>query len=78
MEIRTKFGIGDKVWTLINARAKRVKVSSLYIDCQGVRILCTESYHSISEEECFATKDELLEYTFGEAEADNDTDNVNA
>lgn len=64
MEIKTKFAIGDKLWT-IPAYAPTLKpvcfevVSILY--CDGIQYGSGgEIYHY--ETWCFATKDELIEH----------------
>lgn len=66
MEIKTKFKIGDKVWTIIDGRAKETTIESIHIFNDGVsyavKMADKRCYVQHSESECFATKEELIEY----------------
>lgn len=61
MEIKTKFAIGDKVWTIQNCKATQFKIRFIGV-YDGVITYGADRYASIPESECFATKEELLKY----------------
>jgi len=70
MEIKTKFNIGDKTWTLIDGKAKETVVDSIHIYNDGVSYAVKDAdrrgYIQHQEAQCFKTKDELIEYITSE------------
>lgn len=66
MEIKTKFKIGDKVWTIYKFKATEIEVSAMTVDVNGVWIRGKQDYTSFHEDNCFATKDELIQYITSE------------
>lgn len=61
MEIKTKFAIGDKVWTIKNCKAVEFEV--VVITLFGTVIFYgSDRYEMIDEAMCFATKEELLKF----------------
>lgn len=62
MEIKTKFAIGDKVWTAHKCRAKQIDVSAIVVDEGGVWYRNREDYVPFHESECFASKEDLIEH----------------
>lgn len=70
MEIKTKFNLGDKVWTIIGCKADKMEVESIHIYKDQIRYsLKSDKYSRITygeksavETECFATRNELLAY----------------
>lgn len=66
MEIKTKFKIGDKVWTIYKFKATEIEVSAMTVDVNGVWIRGKQDYTPFHEDNCFATKDELIQYITSE------------
>lgn len=65
MEIKTKFDIGDKVWVLKDGKDKELEIKSIIIGNGDVWYDNSEAYlvfQPHKEEQCFATKDELIAY----------------
>lgn len=61
MEIITKFAIGDTVWTMHDCKAKPLTIRCILYD--GTHNYYGENrFDTIIESQCFATKEELLEY----------------
>lgn len=73
MEIKTKFNVGDKVFTIDNNsfRIKEFKVGSMMVffnDTGNLRttLYPTDDYmSSYDEDRCFPTKEDLLKYING-------------
>lgn len=76
MEIKTKFAIGDKVWTIKNCKAVEFEVCSISINKSATlypatRITYCGAYKdgkitTATEPECFASKEELIKYVTSE------------
>ena len=66
MEIETKFSIGDPIWIIQSGRAALVTIGSIHIFITGITYSFVDSQESRPENECFATKEELLKYVAGE------------
>ncbi len=74
MEIKTKFAIGDKVWTIHECKPKQMRVTTISIN--GVDEVkyageipasaISVFYHCVKEAECFATKEELIKHITSE------------
>lgn len=72
MEIKTKFAIGDKVWTIKGCKAVEFEVCSISINTPvtlypaHLITYCGEykdgNITTATEPECFATKEELLKF----------------
>lgn len=66
MEIKTKFKIGDSVWSILEGRAHGFEIKSITIcqDSQGnTRIGYSDNnYHTYPAHQCFLTKEELRDY----------------
>lgn len=72
MEIKTKFSIGDKVWTIKVCKALEFEVCSISISKSTTlypanRITYCGEYKdgkitTAEESECFATREELIKY----------------
>lgn len=65
MEIKTKFAIGAVVWTISKCKATKIEIEAITITPNGVW-LRTKDCSAYSEDECFASKEELLKYVAGE------------
>lgn len=70
MEIKTKFNPGDKVWTIIDGKAKETAVESIHIFKDGVSYAVNKAdkhcYVQHPESECFPTKEALIAYISGD------------
>lgn len=74
MEIKTKFNIGDEVWSLSENRLMKRKIKQIIIN-KGIEYVFNDSsmslveklYHRpiIGESCCFATKNDLIAYLLG-------------
>lgn len=62
MEIKTKFNIGDKVWTIRNCKATEIEVAAMVIDVNGVWIRSKEVYSVFHEDNCFPAKEALINH----------------
>lgn len=70
MVIKTKFNIGDEVWTMIGCKAVKLGIESIHIYKDQIRYAlksnkCSRIPYgdkSTAETECFATRDELIAY----------------
>lgn len=62
MNIKTKFNIGDKVWTIINFRAVEIEVAAILCSADGICIRGLDEYTWIREENCFYSKELLIKY----------------
>lgn len=65
MEIKTKFNLGDKVWTLRNSKAVEMEIRTATISESGVSYigrLNDDTYMTAEEYQCFPTKDKLVDY----------------
>lgn len=73
MEIKTKFNIGDKVFTIDkdSFKIKEFKVASMMVFFNSTGNLRTTLYpaddyiSSYEEEKCFSTREDLLKYING-------------
>lgn len=69
MEIRTKFAVGDSVWSILNGRAHGFEIKGIIIskDVNGYTIVnyTDEKYNTYSERQCFLAKEELRDYFMG-------------
>lgn len=61
MEIKTKFALGDKVWTIRNCKAVSFEVACILWDDGGI-YYGVSCYDYTSESHCFASKEEMLKY----------------
>lgn len=60
MEIKTKFAIGDKLWTVNGCKAVQFEVVCIFYNGE---VRYGDSRYSVTPESmCFATKEELLKY----------------
>lgn len=66
MELKTKFALGAKAWTLRDFKAAEIEVRALTIDESGVWLLTTDDYRRYHEDNCFPTKEALMEYIAAE------------
>ena len=66
MEIKTKFKLGARVWTIHNCKATEIEVAAMTVDINGVWIRDRHDYTSFHEDNCFATKDELIRHITSE------------
>lgn len=72
MTVESKYNIGDKLWTMENFKAKEFEVASITIGIEkdqeiNVRYYpISDSYtcESYTENHCFKSKDEMVEYLF--------------
>lgn len=62
MEIKTKFNLGDKVWTIYNCMTTEIEVAALTIDVDGVWIRSKADYSAFHEDNCFPTKEALINH----------------
>lgn len=62
MEIKTKFAIGDKVWTVNEVKAVEVEISAMVVDGRGVWVRDNADFTLHHENNCFPTKEELLKH----------------
>lgn len=72
MEIRTRFDIGDKVWTLSHNKAVEFEVCSISISRSKTLLPITYITYcgafndgkitTAPESDCFASKEELIDY----------------
>ncbi len=60
MEIKTKFNRGDKLWRIEHGKARQFVVDCIHYD--GAVYYGDTRYDMMLESECFATKEELIEY----------------
>lgn len=63
MEITTKFNVSDTLWTVRECKAIQFNVARIHLSKDGISYW-DEEYHSHPEENCFATKDELIKHLF--------------
>lgn len=61
MEIKTKFGIGDKVWTIKGCKAVELEINYIVVSRDEVRY-GDGQYNTNLETECFASKEELIRH----------------
>lgn len=66
MEIITKFAIGDTVWTIRDCKAAEIEVAAMTIDVNGVWIRSKEDYSAFHEDNCFPTKEALINHILGD------------
>ncbi len=69
MEIKTKFKIGDTAFIIKESKAKEIEIKSILIDETGIRYSYEEGPFLMNvypESQCFATKDELIQYITSE------------
>lgn len=79
MEIRTRFSIGDKIWTLQRSKAVTFEVKSISIGRTSLLLnqpeeiavtYCGEykdgNITTARENECFASREELVKYIIDE------------
>ena len=69
MEIKTKFAIGDSVWSTLENRAHGFEIKSILTskDANGnLKISYVDgSFNSYPEHQCFLSKEELRDYFMG-------------
>lgn len=65
MEIKTKFALGGKVWTIKNCKAVEFEINYIVVSRDEVRY-GDGQYNTSLECECFATKEELIRYITSE------------
>lgn len=68
MEIKTKFNLGDKVWTLKDFRATEIEVSGYEINSVGKLRVRDAGFYLYNEDECFVSKEELVNYIVNDDE----------
>lgn len=61
MEIKTKFSIGQTLWTVRDCKALSFEVQGIQYD-GNVSYYGNPVYHAIPESQCFLTQEELMEY----------------
>lgn len=64
MEISTKFAIGDKVWKIHDSKAICFEIGCILYD--GAVYYGDTRYDVTISTQCFATKEELIEYITSE------------
>lgn len=62
MEIKTKFALGDKVWTIHNFKATQIEIAAIEINANGVSVRAKDEYAAFSENNCFTTKEALVKH----------------
>lgn len=70
MEIKTKFNLGDKVWTLKNFKATELEIDGYVINSDGKLRVRDAGYYLYDEEECFNSKEELIDFIFNNNDED--------
>lgn len=70
MEIKTKFKLGDKVWTLKNFKATELEIDGYVINSDGKLRVRDAGYYLYDEEECFNSKEELVDFIFNNNDED--------
>lgn len=60
MEIKTKFALGEKVWTVDDCKATEIEVAAITIDAHGVWLRSKAGCASFREEHCFPSKQSLV------------------
>lgn len=70
MEIKTRFAIGDSVWTIKDGRAYPMEVTAIIVtqDQNGLNDVHyrDSDYLSFPERTCFLSKEELIDYFLNE------------
>lgn len=76
MEVKTKYNIGDEVWTMLNNRPHCFRIAGIEITCNSLRAFVrnVEYAHtgarnvpqhlSFLDSACFPTKEELIKAIF--------------
>lgn len=66
MEIKTKFAIGDRLWTIHNFKATEIEVVAIVIDAHEISVRAKEDYATFPEDNCFITKESLIKHLMGD------------
>lgn len=61
MEIKTKFSIGQTLWTVRDCKTLSFEVNGIFYD-GNVTYYGKPNFYSIPESQCFLTQEELMEY----------------
>lgn len=77
MEVKTKYEIGDEVWTMLNNRPHCFRIVAIEVFCfpnrisvrivENTNVCCTRNnpqHLYFAEEKCFPTKEELKNHLF--------------
>lgn len=65
MQIKTKFAVGDTVWTIRDCKAAPFEIGCIVFD--GTSVYYGETrFDTVVESQCFATKEGLLKYAAGD------------
>lgn len=67
MEIKTKYQLGQTLWTIIGNKATTFTVAAIIIEDDGIRY-GKSPFCGIPEAHCFESKDELIKYVLGDGE----------
>lgn len=62
MEIKTKFALGDKVWTVNEVKAVEVEIAAMVVDDKGVWVRDNTDFTLYHENNCFPTKEKLIKH----------------
>lgn len=69
MEIKTKFNIGDSVWSVLSGRAHGFEIQAVTVAKTAKGNLCItyrdSNFNSYPEHQCFLSKEELRDYFMG-------------
>lgn len=67
MEIKTKYQLGQTLWTIIGGKAATFVVAAIIIENDGIHY-GKSPFCGIPEAQCFTTKDALIKYVMGDGE----------
>lgn len=63
MEIKTKFNLGDTVWIIRGSKATKITIEAIAVNKNGIFYSdCPLVVDIRPESQCFATKEELVDY----------------
>jgi len=65
MEIKTRFALGGKVWTVINCKAVEIEIASIIINNDGIYYR-NKVFDLIPEGEAFPTREALIQHLTAE------------
>lgn len=62
MEIKTRYNLGDKVWTVQNCKAVQMEITEISINKERISYRGDIGYTTFPEDNCFITKKSLVNY----------------
>lgn len=62
MEIKTKFNLSDKVWTINEVKAVEIEIAAMVVDDKGVWVRDKSDFTLYHENNCFTTKEKLIKH----------------